>query len=266
MAGVFSNTARKRRKNEGRFPDSNASRIAVSRSRWNAYTSALLSALAAFHAQYPDLQGIGREKLRLLLQPRLPAAVFAAALQKVARDHAVALDGAFIRLATHTVRLTPKDEALWHAVESLLGGAAQYRPPRVRDIAALTGQGERDIRRLLKLVGRLGFVDEVAIDHFFLRSTVRQMVAIAADLADNWENGTFTAAQFRDRLDNGRKVAIQILEFFDRHGVTLSRGDQRRMNKHRLDLFGPLTSPQRHDRSDPGRESSPVGRSDFKSE
>ena len=243
-----------------------ANRIAVSRSRWNAYTSALLSALAAFHAQYPDLQGIGREKLRLLLQPRLPAAVFAAALQKVARDHAVALDGAFIRLATHTVRLTPKDEALWHAVESLLGGAAQYRPPRVRDIAALTGQGERDIRRLLKLVGRLGFVDEVAIDHFFLRSTVRQMVAIAADLADNWENGTFTAAQFRDRLDNGRKVAIQILEFFDRHGVTLSRGDQRRMNKHRLDLFGPLTSPQRHDRSDPGRESSPVGRSDFKSE
>ncbi len=88
----------------------------------------------------------------------------------------------------------------------------------------------------------------------------------AADLADDSENGTFTAAQFRDLLDNGRKVAIQILEFFDRHGVTLSRGDQRRMNKHRLDLFGPLTPPQRHDRSNPGRESSPVGRSDFKSE
>ncbi|TPK88804.1 selenocysteine-specific translation elongation factor [Mesorhizobium sp. B2-4-17] len=243
-----------------------ADRIAVSRSRWHAYTSALLNALATFHAQYPDLQGIGREKLRLLLQPRLPAAVFAAALQKVARDHAIALDGAFVRLATHTVRLTPKDEALWHGVESLLGGAAQYRPPRVRDIAVLTGQGERDIRRLLKLVGRLGFVDEVAIDHFFLRSTVRQMVAIAADLAGPSGNGAFTAAQFRDRLDNGRKVAIQILEFFDRHGVTLSRGDQRRTNRHRLDLFGPLTPQPRRDRSDPGRESSPVGRSDFKSE
>ena len=43
--------------------------------------------------------------------------------------------------------------------------------------------------------------------------------------------------QFRDRLDNGRKVAIQILEFFDRHGVTLRRGDLRRMNTQRLDLF-----------------------------
>ena len=43
--------------------------------------------------------------------------------------------------------------------------------------------------------------------------------------------------QFRDRLDNGRKVAIQILEFFDRHGVTLRRGDLRRVNPRRLDLF-----------------------------
>ena len=55
--------------------------------------------------------------------------------------------------------------------------------------------------------------------------------------AQTTPNGQFTAAQFRDRVDNGRKVAIQILEFFDRHGVTLRRGDLRRINKHRLDLF-----------------------------
>ena len=56
-------------------------------------------------------------------------------------------------------------------------------------------------------------------------------------LAAQADKGGFTAAQLRDRLDNGRKVAIQILEFFDRHGVTLRRGDLRRVNRHRLDLF-----------------------------
>ena len=61
---------------------------------------------------------------------------------------------------------------------------------------------------------------------------------INADIAAAAPQGQFTAAQFRDRLDNGRKVAIQILEFFDRHGVTLRRGDLRRINRHRLDLFG----------------------------
>ena len=83
----------------------------------------------------------------------------------------------------------------------------------------------------------MGKVDEVAHDHFFLRDTVAEMVGIVADLRRKAPNGQFTAAEFRDRLDNGRKVAIQILEFFDRHGVTLRRGDLRRINKHRLDLF-----------------------------
>jgi selenocysteine-specific elongation factor len=64
------------------------------------------------------------------------------------------------------------------------------------------------------------------------------MTAIVADLAGTLPGGVFTAAQFRDRVENGRKVAIQILEFFDRHGVTLRRGNLRRVNPHRLDLFG----------------------------
>ena len=73
-----------------------------------------------------------------------------------------------------------------------------------------------------------------------------------------------TLAQFRDQVNNGRKVAIQILEFFDRHGVTLRRGDLRRTNRHRLDLFRPPAdgAPVA---SDHGREASPVGRPDFKS-
>ena len=72
------------------------------------------------------------------------------------------------------------------------------------------------------------------------------MVAIAADVAAAAPNGEFSAAQFRDRLDNGRKVAIQILEFFDRHGVTLRRGDLRRINPHRLDLFGGPPAGEAH--------------------
>ena len=76
----------------------------------------------------------------------------------------------------------------------------------------------------------MGWADEVAHDHFFLRSTVSEMTAIIADLSAAAEDGSFSAAQFRDQVDNGRKVAIQILDFFDRHGVTLRKGDERRIN------------------------------------
>ena len=81
----------------------------------------------------------------------------------------------------------------------------------------------------MKLLARMGRVDEVAHDHFFLRTTVAEMAGIAAAIAAGKPSGEFTAADLRDRLDNGRKVAIQILEFFDRHGVTVRRGDLRRI-------------------------------------
>ena len=119
----------------------------------------------------------------------------------------------------------------------LLSGAERFRPPRVRDIAVSTGRPEGDVRRLLKLAGRMGWADEVAHDHFFLRATVHEMVTIVDTIATLSGGGLFTAAQFRDHLANGRKVAIQILEFFDRHAVTLRQGDLRRVNKHRIDLF-----------------------------
>jgi selenocysteine-specific elongation factor len=243
--------------------ESGASKTALSADQWQIFTSSLMAQVAAYHAENPDLQGIGREQLRLMLQPRLPKPAFAVALQRISQDGEIVFDGAFVRSATHVVRLEPDAKATWDVIAALLGGAERFRPPRVRDIAAATGRTERDIRRLLKVAGRMGWADEVAHDHFFLRQTVREMTCIAAQLAARAKGGEFTAAQFRDRLANGRKVAIQILEFFDRHSVTLHRGDLRRINRHRLDLFG---APVLSSSDATGGESSLVGRSDFKSE
>ena len=94
------------------------------------------------------------------------------------------------------------------------------------------------MRATLKRLQRMGRLIEVAPDQFFLSETVAEMAAIAAAIADAEPAGTLTAAAFRDRLDNGRKVAIQILEFFDRAGVTVRTGDERRVRADRLGLFG----------------------------
>jgi selenocysteine-specific elongation factor len=115
---------------------------------------------------------------------------------------------------------------------------------------------------LLKQLARMGQLDEIAPDHFFLRETVAEIAHLLPALAAGVPNGEFSAAQLRDRLDNGRKVAIQILEFLDRHGLTARRGDLRRINPQRLDLFG---GPPAGEAPAVGREASPVGRPDFKS-
>jgi selenocysteine-specific elongation factor len=237
------------------------SKIALTRERWALFASTMLERIGAYHAENPDLQGLGREQLRVSSQPKLPKPAFDVALKKLAGSDQLVLDGAFVRLPSHEVQLAPEDRASWEMVAPLLGGAQRFRPPRVRDLAAATGRAEKDLRRTLKRACRMGWADEVAHDHFFLRSTVSEMATIVASLSAAAEDGSFSAAQFRDQVDNGRRVAIQILDFFDRHAVTLRKGDARRINRHRLDLFG--AACQSGDES--GGESSPVGRPDFKS-
>ncbi|MGO4703582.1 selenocysteine-specific translation elongation factor [Dyella sp. 2RAB6] len=234
-------------------------RVAIGQAHWRRFVDRLIEFLAAFHTANPDLQGIGRERLRLALQPRLPAAAFAQALQHPELAGRIVRDGAFVRLPGHTMRLSPERELLWQAIAPLLDGEARFRPPRVRDLAWMLTRQEPEVRQLLRFAARLGRVDEVAHDHFFLRATMHEMALIAAALATEGEDGRFTAAEFRDRLDNGRKVAIQILEFFDRQGVTLNRGTLRRVQARYLDLFAPAATAAH------GRESPPVGRPDFKS-
>ena len=217
--------------------------IAVSQQRFARLRSDLLQRLQAFHGDNPDLLGIGVERLRVQLEPRLPPGAFRAAIHEFAALGDVVLDGAWVRLTGHVVTMAPADEKRWRIVEPLLGGTQQYRPPRVREIAAMLAIAEPEVRRLLKIASRMGKTHEVAHDHFFLRDTVAGMVTIIGELSASAEKGWFTAAQFRDRVENGRKVAIQILDFFDRHGVTVRRGDLRRINHNRLDLFAGYPRP-----------------------
>jgi selenocysteine-specific elongation factor len=211
--------------------------FAISASRLAQLCSDLVERLASFHTANPDLVGIGLEKLRLELEPQLPMAAFKSLCRHFAQSGEMGLVGAFVRLASHAAPMCAADERLWQAIEPLLCGPGRFRPPRVRDIAHLLDIVEPEVRRLLKLTSRIGFTYEIAHDHFFAHATIDEMVEIAREAAAATKDGWFTAAQFRDRLQNGRKVTIQILDFFDRHGVTLRRDDGRRINPRYADLF-----------------------------
>ena len=61
----------------------------------------MLATLAAFHDDNPDLPGIGMERLRLQLEPRLPAPRLHRRFAQPGAAQAVALDGAWVRLPRH---------------------------------------------------------------------------------------------------------------------------------------------------------------------
>ncbi|MGQ0580936.1 MAG: selenocysteine-specific translation elongation factor [Reyranella sp.] len=193
----------------------------------------IVETLKAFHQAKADAPGLQPERLRVTLKKRWPAPVFRALLDREVKAKAVMVDGPFLRLPGHSLTLSPRDEALWKKISADLA-RERFKPPRVRDFAQTYGAPEPDTRKLLQRLARLGKVIEVAPDQYFLRPVVAEMVAIAHAFGRD-----FSAAEFRDKLDNGRKVAILILEFFDRHGVTVRRGDLRRVVPQKLEQYGP---------------------------
>ena len=110
--------------------------------------------------------------------------------------------------------------------------AVPFNPPRVRDLAQRLGWEEATVRRLLKQLAGMGEVFQVAQDHFFTREAVAELSALAFALAE--QEGAARAASFRDRIGGGRKVAIHILEFFDRLGYSHRIGDEHRIFRDTL--------------------------------
>ena len=146
-------------------------------------------------------------------------------------------DGAVLRLAEHRPRLSREDERLWAQVQPLLGADA-LRPLRVRELAAELSLQPEPLTRFLKRVERFGRVAQVAPNRFFLPETVEHLAVIARELAEASPEGHFTAAEFKDRSGIGRNLAIEVLEYLDKIGVTRRDGDTRTVLRSTAEVFG----------------------------
>ena len=69
---------------------------------------------------------------------------------------------------------------------------------------------------------------QVSDKRFFSAGQVRRLAAFAEELSQAADDGRFTAGAFRDRSGIGRNLAIEVLEYFDRAGITRSDGEGNR--------------------------------------
>jgi selenocysteine-specific elongation factor len=204
-------------------PAAAAGGIAFSDRAWEGLRQAIVTAVQAEHERVPDMIGVGRERLRRLAAPVAALPAFDAVLDELLAGSDIAATGPWLHDPAHRVRLVEPEERLWQRVRPLLD-AQPWQAPRVRDLARALDVDEALVRATLKAVARLGEVYPVAHDHYFTRHAVEGLAGIVRDL--DRQSGAATAASFRDRLGTGRKLAIHILEFFDRIGFTRRVGDR----------------------------------------
>ncbi|AXQ49945.1 selenocysteine-specific translation elongation factor [Pseudomonas sp. SAR267] len=192
--------------------------------QWQALRQQVLEQLARFHEQEPDQLGPDRDRLRRFAALPLERPAFVSLLDELLNDEMIASSGPWLHLPDHKVQLSAVDSALWERLQpKLLAG--EYDPPWVRTLATEEHCAEADVRLLLRKLARLGLVHQVVRDLFYPEVTLRRMAELLLRQAN--DTPVVQVAAFRDMLGIGRKRSVQILEYFDRIGLTRRVADQR---------------------------------------
>ena len=141
-------------------------------------------------------------------------------------------DGAVLRLPQHAPRRSAADEALWQRVRPLLE-RAPLKTPVVHDLAEPLRLIPAVLEGFLQRVAHQGLVVRVSAKRYFLPTAMAEFEQVVRELAARRSEATFTAADFRDRVGIGRNAVIEILEYFDRIGLTHRQGQTRTLLKAR---------------------------------
>lgn len=195
---------------------------------WDYLEQSLMAALQRFHEEQPDEIGPDRDRLRRYALPQLERPVFIALLEQTLAAGTLEASGPWLHLPEHRVRLSDEEEALKTRLWPLLD-SARFNPPWVRDLAREIDVAEDQVRHLLRKLARIGALQQVVKDLFYPDSTIRQLANQI--LLMEQQSGVIRAAAFRDRIQLGRKRSIQLLEHFDRIGLTRRFGNERKVRQ-----------------------------------
>lgn len=205
-----------------RLIDTRQGPLLFSASRWESLKAPLVDQLAHFHQLEPDQMGPDRDRLRRFIGSTLERPTFISLLDELLTSGDIASSGPWLHLPEHQVRLSEEDETLWLQLQPQFEQAG-FDPPWVRNL----GHDEATVRALLRKMARLGLMHQVVRDLFYTDSMIRRLAAMLLQLAD--ANPVIQVTAFRDAVGLGRKRSIQILEYFDRVGLTRRFGDRRQI-------------------------------------
>ncbi|HBM2452637.1 TPA: selenocysteine-specific translation elongation factor [Enterobacter hormaechei] len=179
----------------------------------------VLSTLATYHEQHQDEPGPGRERLRRMALPMEDDALVLLLIENMRESGVINSHHGWLHLPEHKAGFTAEQDAVWQKVAALFGD----EPWWVRDLARETHTDEQLMRQVLRHAAQQGMIVAIVKDRYYRNDRIVAFANLIREL--DQAHGSTCAADFRDRLNVGRKLAIQILEYFNRIGFTRRRGN-----------------------------------------
>jgi len=179
----------------------------------------LLDTLATYHAQHREEPGPGRERLRRMALPMEDEALVLTLIERMRESGDIHSHHGWLHLPDHKAGFNEQQELWWQKVAPLFGDDPWW----VRDLAREVGADEQEMRGVLRQAAQQGLITAIVKDRYYRNDRIVTFASMIRELDE--VRGSTSAADFRDTLNVGRKLAVQILEYFDRIGFTRRRGN-----------------------------------------
>ena len=196
--------------------------------RLAALEAMIVPALERCHAAHPERAGVTPAELGSALPERLRATLRDLVLERVLARGLVERHGGLLRLPGHAAQRVKGDEALWRRVRRLLD-VPDHKAPVVHDMLEPLRLELKPLEAFLARATQAGDVVRVSPRRYFLPGSMAHFEAIVHELARTRPGGTFSVADFRDRAGIGRNAVVEVLEYFDRIGLTRRDGQVRKV-------------------------------------
>ena len=178
-----------------------------------------------FHKENPLQPGVPREELRAGLARRLRSEIFRTALEELATQKKIELQGELVKRAGSQVSLLPDEAKAKEKIEAAFASAGLAVPSAKEVLATLSVEAKRS-EKLLQLLLREKVLHRVTPELIFHRDALAELrLKLAAYKKAKGERISVPA--FKDLTGITRKYAIPLLEYLDRERVTRRQGDER---------------------------------------
>ncbi|PIJ49598.1 selenocysteinyl-tRNA-specific translation elongation factor SelB [Erwinia sp. OLTSP20] len=179
----------------------------------------LLEALGRFHQTQADQPGLASDRLRRIALADKPAPLVQTLIMQLLDEGKIKNQRGWLHLPGFRLHFTAEEQVLWQQAETLFTADPWW----VRDLARTLNCEETVLRLLLNKAARCGWLIAVIPDRFYHRDRINQFARLVRHHCA--EHGGVSAADFRNDLAIGRKLAVQILEYFDHSGFTRRKGN-----------------------------------------
>jgi selenocysteine-specific elongation factor len=181
--------------------------------------------LEKFHKENPLIPAIAREEIRAGLARRLRPEIFRAALEELAAQKKLELQGELVKRAGAQVSLLPEELKAKDQIEKAFASAG-LAVPSVKEVLAGLAIEARRSEKLLQLLLRDKALLRITPELVFHRDALATLKTKLASYKKA-KGERISVPAFKDLTGITRKYAIPLLEYLDRERVTKRQGDER---------------------------------------